>query len=55
MPIINYLRNPSGKADKNVHHTTFNYILVDNELYRKTIGDVLLKCLGSDDAILAMA
>ena len=43
-PIINYLRNPSVRADRNVRHTTFKYILIDNELYRRTLGDVLLKC-----------
>jgi hypothetical protein len=39
----------------NVRRTTFKYILIDNELYRQTLGDVFLKCLGPDDAILAMA
>jgi hypothetical protein len=53
--IINYLHNPSVRADKNVRRTTFKYILIDNELYSQTIGDVWLKCLGPDDAILAMA
>jgi hypothetical protein len=28
---------------------------MSNELYRRTVNDVLLKCLGPDDAILAMA
>jgi hypothetical protein len=39
----------------NVQRTTFKYILIDNKLYHRTIGDVLLKCLGQDDAILVMA
>jgi hypothetical protein len=38
----------------NVWHTTLKYILIDNKLYHRTIGDVLLACLGSNDAILAM-
>jgi hypothetical protein len=28
---------------------------MSDELYRRTVNDVLLKCLGPDDAILAMA
>jgi hypothetical protein len=28
--------------------------LIDNELHRRTVDDVLLKCLGLDDAIFAM-
>jgi hypothetical protein len=39
----------------NVWRATFKYTLIDNELYRRTAGDVLLKCLGPDDVILAMA
>jgi hypothetical protein len=39
----------------NVRRTTFKYVLDDDELYHRTINDVLLKCLGLDDAILAMA
>jgi hypothetical protein len=38
----------------NVRCTIFKYILIDNELYRRTVDDVLLKWLCSDDAILAM-
>jgi hypothetical protein len=38
----------------NVRRTTFKYVLDDDELYRRTVNDVLLKCLGPDDAILAM-
>jgi hypothetical protein len=51
-PIINYLCNPSIRAGRNCWRTTFKYILIDNELYCRTHGDVLLKCLGPDEAIL---
>jgi hypothetical protein len=54
MTIIDYLHNSSGRTDMNVRRTAFNYILTDIEFYRRTAGDVLLKCLGPDDAILAM-
>jgi hypothetical protein len=39
----------------NVRLTTFKYILIDNELYRRTVDNFLLKLLGPYDAILAMA
>ena len=32
----------------------FKYILIDDELYRGTPKDLLLKCLDSDQARLAM-
>lgn len=55
VPIINYLCNPNIRTDRNVRRIAFKYVLIDNELYRRTTGDVLLKCLDPDDAILVMA
>jgi hypothetical protein len=54
-PIINYLRNPSVRTDRNVRRTFFKYVLMSDELYRRAVNDVLLKCLDPGDAILAMA
>jgi hypothetical protein len=54
-PIIDYLRNPSVRTSKNVRNTAFKYVLMSNELYRRTVDDILLKCLGPSDAILIMA
>jgi hypothetical protein len=54
-PIADYLRNPSVRTSKNVWRTTFKYVLMSNELYHRTVDDILLKCLGPSDAILAMA
>jgi hypothetical protein len=54
-PITNYLRNPNIRTDKNIQRTAFKYVLMNDELYHRTVNDVLLKCLDPDDAILAMA
>jgi hypothetical protein len=54
-PIINYLRNPSVRTDKNIRRTAFKYVLMSDELYRQTVNDALLKSLGPGDAILDMA
>jgi hypothetical protein len=54
-PIIDYLRNSSVRTDRNVRCTDFKYVLMSDELYRRTVNDVQLKCLGPSDAILAMA
>jgi hypothetical protein len=53
-PIINYLHNPGVRIERNVQRTTLNIFFIDNELYRRNVDDVLLKCLGLDDVILAM-
>jgi hypothetical protein len=54
-PIVDYLRNPSVRIDRNVRRMTFKYVLMSDELYRQTVDDILLKCLGPSDAILAMS
>jgi hypothetical protein len=40
--------------DRNTRRIVFKYVLMSDELYRRTVNDVLLKCLGLGDAILAM-
>jgi hypothetical protein len=50
-----YLHDRSIRTDRNIRRAAFKYVLIDDELYRRTPIDVLLRCLGLDDAILAMA
>jgi hypothetical protein len=52
-PIINYLRNPNVRTDRNFRLTTFKYLLMSDELYRRMVNDVRLKCLGPGDVVLA--
>ena len=54
MPIIAYLKDPGSDAERNIRHLAFKYILIDVELYRRSAEDVLLKCLDSDQACVAM-
>ena len=54
MPIIAYLKDPGRGTERNIRHLTFKYILVDDEFYRQTADDVLLKCLDSDQARVAI-
>ena len=51
---MRYLRDPSAKFDKSVRRSAFKYVLHNDELYQRTAEDLLLKCLGSDQAKLAM-
>jgi hypothetical protein len=53
--LIAYLHNPSVKTDRGIRQMAFKYVLIDNELYHRTPSDILLKCLGLDDATLVMA
>ena len=54
VPIIAYLKDPGRGAERNIQSLAFKYILVDDELYRRTADDILLKCLGTDQARVAM-
>ena len=52
--IISYLKDPGRGAERNIRRAAFKYILIDDELYRRTAEDLLLKCLDSDQAKVAM-
>jgi len=54
VPIISYLKDPSRGAERNIRRAAFKYVLIDNELYRRTAEDLLLKCLDPDKAKVAM-
>ena len=52
--LLRYLRDPNAKIDKNIWWSAFKYVLHNDELYRRTAEDLLLKCLGSNQARVAM-
>jgi len=54
VPIISYLKDPGCGGERNIRRLAFKYILIDDELYRRTADDALLKCLGTDQARVAM-
>ena len=54
VPIISYLKDPDCGAERSIRRIAFKYVLVDDDLYRRTADDILLKCLGTDQARVAM-
>ena len=48
--IIDYLKNPSKKVERRIKFQATKYVLLEDELYYRTIDGVLLKCLGNDEA-----
>jgi hypothetical protein len=52
--IIDYLRNPSHKVSRKLRYKSTKYVLLDDQLYYKTINEVLLKCLNQEDARVLM-
>ena len=51
---MNYLRNPSQKVSRKLRYKSIKYILLDEQLYYKTIDGVLLRCLSKEDAKVIM-
>jgi hypothetical protein len=54
-PLVDYLHNPSSLVDRKIRQWALKFVLDNGELYRQTVDDLLLKCLGPDQARLAMA
>jgi ribonuclease HI len=44
--LIDYLKDLSKKVDKQLRYKAIKYVLLEDELYYRTIDGVLLKCLG---------
>ena len=54
MPIVTYLKDHGHGAKRSIRHFAFKYTLIEDELYHRTAEDILLKCLDSDQARVAM-
>ena len=51
---MNYLGNPSQKVSRKLRYKLIKYVLLDEQLYYKTIDGVLLRCLSQEDAKVLM-
>jgi len=48
--IIDYLKDPSKKVERLVRFQATKYVLLEDELYYRTIDGIVLRCLGDDEA-----
>ena len=48
--IIDYLKDPSKKVERRVRFQATKYVLLEEELYYRTIDGVLLRCLSDDES-----
>ena len=51
---MDYFRNPSQKVSWKLRYKSIKYVLLDEQLYYKTINGVLLRCLSQEDAKVLM-
>ena len=54
-PIVSYLENPDGTTCRKVKYRALSYVIMGNELFKKTPEGVLLKCLGETEAYTAIS
>jgi hypothetical protein len=54
LPLLECIRDPRKTTDKKVKWKVLKYTSLDDDLYRRTIDGVLLKCLGEEQAKVAV-
>jgi hypothetical protein len=54
LPLLECIRDPEKAMDKKVKLQVLKYRLLDDDLYWRTIDGVLLKCLGEEQAKVAV-
>ena len=54
-PLVDYLRIPTGSTDHKIKYHALSYVLIENELFKKTTEGILLKCLGESEAYVAVS
>ena len=52
--IVEYLENPSKKVSRRIRLQATKYVLLERELYYRTIDGVLLRCLDKEEAKVLM-
>ena len=54
-PLVDYLRNLVGSTNRKIKYRALSYVLVNDELFKKTVEGVLLKCLGEREAYVVVS
>jgi hypothetical protein len=52
--ITEYLKDPGGTKDRKIGQQEMKYTIMVGNLYRHTVGEFLLKCLGVEQSHIAM-
>jgi hypothetical protein len=54
LPLLEYIRDPEKTTDKKIKRQALKYMSLDDDLYQRTIDGMLLKCLGEEQAKVAV-
>ena len=52
--IIDYLKDPSKKVNRKIRIQAIKYVLLEGDLYYRTIDEVFLKCIDKEEANVLM-
>jgi hypothetical protein len=48
--IFNYLKDPARGAPRKIRHKSMKYVLIEDDMFYRTLEGLLLKCLGPTEA-----
>jgi hypothetical protein len=54
VPLLECIRDPKKTTNKKIKRQALKYTSLDDDLYRRTFDGVLLKCLGEEEAKVAV-
>jgi hypothetical protein len=54
LPLLECIRDPRKTTDKKIKWQALKYTSLDDDLCQRTIDDVLLKCLGEEQAMVVV-
>jgi hypothetical protein len=54
LPLLECIRDPRKTVDKKIKRQALKYTSLDDDFYRRTIDGMLLKCLGEEEAKVAV-
>jgi hypothetical protein len=48
--IVDYLKDPSRKVSRKLRYKAIKFVVLDDNLFYKSLDGVLLRCLGAEEA-----
>ncbi|XP_058208305.1 uncharacterized protein LOC131321327 [Rhododendron vialii] len=54
VPIKKFLEKSSEKTDRNIKQRAINYVIIGNDLFRKSLDEVLLLCIAKPQTMMVM-
>ncbi|XP_057447311.1 uncharacterized protein LOC130739096 [Lotus japonicus] len=53
-PVVKYLQDPNAPVDRRIKYRALSYLILNGELFKKGMNEVLLKCISEEEAFRAV-